>query len=167
MQNSAHPQSAPNPAGKGTESSDVGLKFVMIFMGILLASAIVIHLILGLQFRHYLHTHGQADQEAQERQVLPAVAQSRQLWPEPHLQISPTTDLEHFRDRENIELQSYGWVDKKAGIVRIPIDRAMDLLLQKGLPVRTSTNAAQTGGSNLQLIQDRRGEYVPPQGGNQ
>ena len=33
-------------------------------------------------------------------------------------------------------LNSYGWVDPKAGVVRIPIDRAMDLLLQKGLPVR-------------------------------
>src|SRR5208282_5249649 len=34
-------------------------------------------------------------------------------------------------------LHSYGWVDEKAGTVRIPIERAMDLLVQRGLPVRS------------------------------
>jgi hypothetical protein len=33
-------------------------------------------------------------------------------------------------------LSSYGWVDREAGIVRIPIDRAMDLLAERGLPAR-------------------------------
>jgi hypothetical protein len=37
---------------------------------------------------------------------------------------------------EEKSLYSYGWVDEKAGIVRIPIERAMDLLVQRGLPVR-------------------------------
>ena len=45
------------------------------------------------------------------------------------------------------ELYSYGWVDEKAGTVHIPIERAMDLIAQRGLPVRgqggTGTNLAQ------------------------
>ena len=37
---------------------------------------------------------------------------------------------------EDNELYSYGWVDEKAGTVHIPIDRAMELLVERGLPVR-------------------------------
>jgi hypothetical protein len=50
-------------------------------------------------------------------------------------------DLKDYRaDQERI-LKGYGWVDSQAGIVRIPVDRAMDLLLQKGYPVRGSSPA--------------------------
>lgn len=51
-----------------------------------------------------------------------------------------TNEMGQFRDfvmnQEN-QLNSYGWVDENAGVARIPIDRAMDLLVQKGLPVYT------------------------------
>jgi hypothetical protein len=45
-------------------------------------------------------------------------------------------------DQEN-QLNSYGWVDEKAGVARIPIERAMDLMVQRGLPV---VPAAKPGG---------------------
>jgi hypothetical protein len=60
----------------------------------------------------------------------------RALPPRPVLQVTPARDLRQYLDQQNLVLNSYGWVDQKAGVVRIPIDRAMDLLLQKGLPVR-------------------------------
>ncbi len=44
--------------------------------------------------------------------------------------------LKDFRAREDAILNSYGWVDLNAGTVRIPIHRAKDLLLERGLPVR-------------------------------
>ncbi|HEV2330417.1 MAG TPA: hypothetical protein VGY56_16670 [Verrucomicrobiae bacterium] len=53
---------------------------------------------------------------------------------------------------QNQKLNSYGWVDRSNGIVRIPIDRAMDLLMQRGLPTRTN-GISKTDGSPLQLIQ--------------
>ena len=37
---------------------------------------------------------------------------------------------------EEAALNSYGWVDKDAGIVKIPVDRAMEILAKKGLPAR-------------------------------
>jgi hypothetical protein len=59
-------------------------------------------------------------------------------------------------DQQNEKLNSYGWIDRSNGIVRIPIDRAMDLILQRSL--RTVTNSIlQTDGSPLQLIQERPG----------
>src|SRR5437762_1164629 len=51
-------------------------------------------------------------------------------------QIASDADLKQLRATEDAVLTTYGWIDRKNGIVRIPIDRAMDLLLQRGLPTR-------------------------------
>jgi hypothetical protein len=56
----------------------------------------------------------------------------------PQLQAHPVTDLQvYLKDQREI-LDSYGWVNRKNGVVRIPIQRAMNILLQQGLPVRDS-----------------------------
>jgi len=44
---------------------------------------------------------------------------------------------------EDQKLATYDWVDQDAGKVRIPIDRAMDLIVQRGLPVREQTPTGQ------------------------
>ncbi len=80
----------------------------------------------------------------------------------PRLQVSPPLDLQTFRAREDAELQSYGWINQTSGIVRIPIDRAMDSVLQQGLPTRSSTNQNQSGPSTYQLMQ-RRAEHPRPE----
>jgi hypothetical protein len=60
----------------------------------------------------------------------------RRLPPEPRLQTDPRDDLKHLRDAEDRVLESYGWVDRDAGVVRIPIDQAMRLVVERGLPAR-------------------------------
>jgi hypothetical protein len=45
-----------------------------------------------------------------------------------------TINAQHAR--EDAQLYSYGWVDKNAGIAHIPIQRAIELTAQKGLPSR-------------------------------
>lgn len=54
--------------------------------------------------------------------------------PEPRLQTSPAADLKKMLDNENHLMNSYGWVNKASGLVRIPVDRAMDIVAKKGLP---------------------------------
>lgn len=49
----------------------------------------------------------------------------------PHLQSQPGSDLLELRARKRAVLESYGWVDRDAGIARIPIERAMRLLLER------------------------------------
>ena len=44
--------------------------------------------------------------------------------------------LRQLRAMEEANLTTYGWADRKNGIVHIPIDRAIDLILQRGLPTR-------------------------------
>jgi hypothetical protein len=81
--------------------------------------------------------------------------------PGPQLQVSPPADWQTFFARQETEANTYGWVNRTAGVVRVPIERAMDLFLQQGLPVRANSNANQTGPSPLQLIQQRPGQHQP------
>ncbi|HXZ14166.1 MAG TPA: hypothetical protein VEG64_17400 [Candidatus Sulfotelmatobacter sp.] len=66
----------------------------------------------------------------------------RVLPPNPKLQVEPRAELEGYREADRELLATYGWVDKHNGVVRIPIDRAMDLVLQRGLPARPAEGAA-------------------------
>jgi hypothetical protein len=51
--------------------------------------------------------------------------------PGPQLQQRPTLDLKALRAEERAILEGYGWVDRDAGVVRVPIERAMELLVQR------------------------------------
>lgn len=60
-----------------------------------------------------------------------AASYARREPPEPRLQIDPVGDLAALRAREAARLSSYGWVDRQAGVVHIPIERAMELLVAR------------------------------------
>ena len=62
----------------------------------------------------------------------------RQLPPEPRLQTDPRQDLLQLRAEEDAVLDSYGWADRQAGVVRIPIEHAIEILAQRGLPARSA-----------------------------
>ena len=59
--------------------------------------------------------------------------------PQPALLVDEPTALQKFRTDEERQLHSYDWLDKNGGIVRLPIDRAKELLLQRGLATRGTT----------------------------
>ncbi len=56
--------------------------------------------------------------------------------PAPVLQSNPRDDLLALRRTEQLVLDTYAWVDKERGVVRIPIEKAMDLTAQRGLLAR-------------------------------
>jgi len=61
--------------------------------------------------------------------------QAGQKPPEPRLQSNPVEEYQQIRAEEERVMNHYAWVDPDKGTVRIPVDRAMDLIAQKGLPV--------------------------------
>lgn len=65
--------------------------------------------------------------------------------PEPRLQTAPKQDLRDLRADEQLRLQNYRWVDRTSGVVRIPIEDAMRLTLQRGLPARGPAAAPAAG----------------------
>jgi hypothetical protein len=64
------------------------------------------------------------------------MAQITQSFPTPRLQLDDgNRDIADLHAREDILLDHYTWVDQSKGVVRIPIERAMQIIAQKGLPV--------------------------------
>lgn len=67
--------------------------------------------------------------------------------PEPRLQPHPTLDLAAERGRETATLDSYAWVDRRAGIARIPIARAMQILAGKSAASAPTPAPATSAGA--------------------
>jgi len=54
--------------------------------------------------------------------------------PGPQLQPDPARDLATLRREKYAMLHEYAWLDRRAGIVRIPIERAMELAVARASP---------------------------------
>ena len=117
-------------ATTGHETSDVSLGGAPRF--ILVTS---VFLAVVFAFIALVYTRWRADAVATDTPV-PAVAvrQGDRLPPLPRLQTLESVDLKVFRDSEAQVLDSYAWVDKEQGVVRIPIAHAIDLIAERGLP---------------------------------
>ena len=126
-----HHENLVNP-DLGHEHSDVDIRAILGFGAALIAVAAVVHLLIFGLFRFFEARDGV--KVAAEYPL--AAAQRHREPPEPRLQTDPRQDLVDMRAKEDELLGSYGWVDKNAGIVRIPIDAAMKLTLERGLPSR-------------------------------
>jgi len=65
------------------------------------------------------------------------VAEANEPRPRPRaaLQADPTADMVKFAKEEEAALTSYAWVDRASGVVQIPVDRALELVAERGLPV--------------------------------
>jgi hypothetical protein len=118
------------------ETSDANVRDLIIF-GVGLCCLVMAGLLVSKGVFHYFVGHQGLGPPASPFENV------RMLPPEPRLQVSAPKDLAQYKAAQEEILNSYGWVDAKAGIVRIPIDRAMDILLQKGLPVRGTPPAKQ------------------------
>ena len=114
------------------EKSDVNIIAIFAFGAGLIVAAGIVALLIFVLFRFF---------DVREAARVPlayplAISREGALPPEPRLQTNPREDLADLLAKEDARLTSYGWVDKNAGVVRIPIDEAMKLTLQRGLPAR-------------------------------
>ena len=111
------------------EHSDVSIRGIVIFAAGLLVAAIVIHIGLYGLLEFY---------RAESPPPVPVVAApgAREQIPPPRLQISPRGEMAEMRAAQERQLATYGWVSKEKQIIRVPIERAMELLVQRGLPSR-------------------------------
>jgi hypothetical protein len=137
------PQPEPNGGHGSYEHSDLraaGISYFLLGLGV---ATMVAMLALGGVY-DFLDRRERALQPAvsplvtnvpsDTRHIAPGYPQS--VFPDPKLEENERGQLYGYRLRQEETLYSYGWVDEKSGTVRIPIERAMDLLVQRGLPVR-------------------------------
>jgi len=114
----------PN-GSSGHEEREVDVRTIVVSLAALLVGAMLAaFLTIGI-FR-YFHSANKVDQTAKEN--------PQQIPPEPRVEERPYEQLISVRAREERILNSYAWVDRKEGTVRVPISNAIDMLAQKGLP---------------------------------
>jgi hypothetical protein len=109
------------------ETRDLSVRAIVWFAVGLVITGVVVHFVLG-GFWVFLRDHNDRGGPVSPFAV------TQQLPPEPRLQISPPSEMRNFRLWEEQQVHTYGWVNRPGGVVRIPIDRAMDLVLERGLP---------------------------------
>lgn len=115
---------------RGHERRDFPVRGVVIFAAFLVLSAAVIHVALGGLYA------GLVERRQARPPAVPPAGVGRQVPPPPRLQADPAGDLRELRRAERAVLESYGVVDRGAGVFRIPIERAMERIVERGLPVR-------------------------------
>jgi len=112
-----------NPSGR-YEKSDAPLNIILVGLAGLAALMIFTAVAARVALRLI---------SGSSRGPAPAVAA---LPPSPRLQTDGMADIRALREQETETLENYGWVDRAHGVVRIPIERAMELTAERGLPAQ-------------------------------
>jgi hypothetical protein len=131
-ENIKHPHH-PEPHRVGHETTDVNIWAVGRFgVGLVVMTLLSIGLLIGV-FRFFQER--EADRETRDPNPI-------LIFPHPQVLTDEPKNLARFRAEQEKDVTGYGWVDQSKGVVRIPVDQAIDLLLKKGVLVRPQTAAA-------------------------
>jgi hypothetical protein len=126
----------PKERGRGFEERDASIKGLVQFafwMAVVLAVTLV-----GMKWTFDYFKRA----EPMGPTASPLVTESqRVLPPSPRLQAQPHRELADYCVAQQQEVTTYRWVDQGSGVVHIPVDRAMDLILERGLPARPLSEA--------------------------
>jgi hypothetical protein len=140
---------------RGYETRDISVRVVASFAVGLIVAAGIIHVAIGGLFKVFEHQHPSPD--APSRIALAP----HMIAPPPRLQEKPAADLAQFEAAEDAKLHSYGWVDKPADVIRIPIERAMELIAQRGLPTRGPGTQDASDKTSVQMQHDKAAATKP------
>jgi hypothetical protein len=130
----SHDASAVSP---GYEKRDADVRGVFGFLVVLGIVLVFTALLCWGLFKYFSVRYA-------HREPASPFAETRQLPSGPQLQVSPRQDLLRFRAEQERSLESYSWENREDGTVRVPIERAMDMLLKQGLPVASDASASGT-----------------------
>ncbi|MGA8492483.1 MAG: hypothetical protein WB711_18800 [Terriglobales bacterium] len=129
----------PEHAEEGYERQDLTAQAVFGFLASLIAGGVLVYFVIGGLY-HVMDARQRARQPQQSPLVKQVETDTRIVspaeiakFPQPRLERNERIEINDFRLKEEQTLNSYGWVDEKAGVVRIPIERAMQLIAQRGL----------------------------------
>lgn len=145
----ALPHAESNPEVR-FEKRDLSVRGVLTFLIVLAVAGVVITAGLWGVYKYLagssLRPTPTANPIATSNRQLKAVGgDPAVMFPNPRLQPDPTADLNKFRAREEEVLNSYGWVDQAGGTVHIPIEQAIAVVAQSGLPARGNVIVPRVG----------------------
>src|SRR5208337_5654875 len=133
--------------GRGTEfeREDLGTRGVFAFMiGLAVIGIVIYFIIVGMY--SFLDNYERSQMATASPLVTTKEAMSRVVTQAdmdkafkdngaPMLETDERGQFRSFLMNQENQLNSYGWVDEKDGVAHIPIERAMELTVQRGLPV--------------------------------
>lgn len=115
---------------KGHETTDAEIKpLVILGAGLVLMALVVV--VLSRELLVALDARAERADAAAEPLAWPSEPPAG-----PHLQSDPQAEMRAFRAAQEARISGYDWVDRDAGIVQVPVARALELVAQRGLPVR-------------------------------
>jgi hypothetical protein len=122
------PQPSSNrPNQAGHETTDASPFYIGLFaLGLVLMIALVLPL-LGWTF-------WRLEAAAQRADPGQSPLADDQTPPAPRLEEQPGDELANLRRAERRRLSSYGWIDRQQRMVRVPVERAIEILAERGLP---------------------------------
>ncbi len=122
-------ESVPLNPETRAEHRDVNIRAVF-WTGIgLLVTLWIIVLLMYPLFAYLRH-----ERVEEERAAPAAFRNAPAVPPPPRLQADPRRDLQDFRQYEERQLNGYHWVDRARGMVSLPIERAIEIIAQRGIP---------------------------------
>lgn len=138
----------------GFEREDLGAKPLIGFIiSLVIAGILIYYLIWGMFY--FLDAFDKKNQQVRtplieaKSNTREVEEQHMQKFPEPRLEQNERTELDGFRYGEEEKLNSYGWVDEKAGVAHIPIEQAMKLIAERGLPTTPKAGTVPLAPVNL------------------
>ena len=130
-----HPKpDSPVDKGAGYERSDAHIRSLLKFAFWMVIVMALVMVGMKWAFDYYART------QPLGAPASPLVA-GRELPPSPRLQVQPRLELKDYCEAQQQNANSYAWVDRSSGVVRVPVGRAMDLLLARGLAARPPSEA--------------------------
>src|ERR1019366_3985774 len=173
-----NPESGEPPekidVAKGYEASDVKVSGIVVFI-VSLSILVVVAAVLsyGIGYAIFAHLAKEDAQDygprsrwaktvdvrtlgdlASNPQLQNKIAQTTEQFPQPRLQTDDgNQEIADLHAKEDLLLENYSWVDKSQGKIRIPIERAMELVAKQGLPVaqHAESGALLTGDSKVEV----------------
>jgi hypothetical protein len=126
-----NPEYRETPTGAAHEYTDANVWLIVKFALWLAFSAALVH-----GGMYFAYGYSVERREVTEVEYPLAAGEERRLPAAPRLQAFPLNEGYEFQQQEQAAVTSYGWVDRNAGTVRLPVAEAMRLTVERGLPSR-------------------------------
>jgi hypothetical protein len=131
----------PKYDGRPYETQDVELKPVIKF-AVIMAAVVIASFLVSIPIYWWIEPERAPTIHSERPEAM-----QRVLPPEPRVQANPVKDWEEFAKQEEAKVKTYKWVDMNTGKAQIPVERAKEIALEKGLP-KPKPTISGTGGDN-------------------
>lgn len=122
-----HLETVSDPHG-AHEEVDVNPRALFIFLAVLVVVVAVVMLLMWLLFDMFERRVAATDPE------ISPLASQRTPYTGVRLESSSTKDIDEMRRQQQEIITTYAWIDEQAGMVRVPLQAALQAAAENGLP---------------------------------